>query len=269
MTPRLAEFIILDVCGVLVLGACVYLFVSYAVMAPHVGPRPRVHHLVAMLRELFLVIITQPLVPLYYVVGRVMGPGDGIPVIFVHGYFQNRSNFWWLARQCKKGSLGPLFGFNYPWIESIDESSQRLSTFVDSVRDETGESQVILVAHSLGGLIALEYAHSTAGAGRVAECITVGTPHAGVKWRGPILGRAGRDLREGAAFARERQSRQVPAPTLSVYSTHDNVVHPPSTSELASRGGRDVAVGGHGHLSLLYSREVANAVIGFIRHSDE
>jgi len=269
VTPRLAELIFLDVCGVLLLGACAYLFVSYFVMAPHVGPRPRVRHLGAMLRELFYVIITQPLVPLYYVVGRVMGPGDGIPVIFVHGYCQNRSNFWWLARQFHKASLGPLFGFNYPWIESIDESSQRLSTFVESICAETGESRVILVAHSLGGLIALEYAHSAAGAGRVAECITVGTPHGGVKWRGPILGRAGRDLREGGAFVRERQSRQVPAPTLSVYSTHDNVVHPPSTSELASRGGRDQAVDDHGHLSLLYSREVANALIGFIRHSDD
>jgi pimeloyl-ACP methyl ester carboxylesterase len=269
VTPRLAELIFLDVCGVLLLGACAYLFVSYFVMAPHVGPRPRVRHLAAMLRELFYVIITQPLVPLYYVVGRVMGPGDGIPVIFVHGYCQNRSNFWWLARQFHKASLGPLFGFNYPWIESIDESSQRLSTFVESICAETGESRVILVAHSLGGLIALEYAHSAAGAGRVAECITVGTPHGGVKWRGPILGRAGRDLREGGAFVRERQSRQVPAPTLSVYSTHDNVVHPPSTSELASRGGRDQAVDDHGHLSLLYSREVANALIGFIRHSDD
>jgi len=111
--------------------------------------------------------------------------------------------------------------------------------------------------------------HSASGVARVAECITVGTPHGGVKWRGPILGRAGRELREGAPFVRERQSRQVPAPTLSVYSTHDNIVHPPSTSELASRGGRDLAVDGHGHLSLLYSREVADALIGFIRHCDE
>ena len=269
MTPKTFELIILDVFGVLVLGAFVYLFVSYLVMAPHVGPRPRVRHLAAMLRELFLVIITQPLVPLYYVTGRVMGSGGGIPVIFVHGYFQNRSNFWWLARQFTKASLGPLFGFNYQWVESIDESSARLSTFVESVCVETGQSRVILVAHSLGGLIALEYAHSEAGAGRVAECITIGTPHGGVKWRGPILGRAGRDLREGGRFVRERQSRQVPTPTLSVYSTHDNVVHPPSTSELASRGGRDLAVDGHGHLSLLYSRQVANALIGFIRHCDE
>ena len=268
VTARLAELITLGVCGGLVLGACVYLFVSYFAMARHVEARPGLHHAAAMLRELFYVIITQPLVPLYYFKGRVMGPGDGIPVIFVHGYFQNRSNFWWLARQFRHASLGPLFGFNYPWLEPIDRDAARLGRFVDSVCAQTGERRVIVVAHSLGGLIALEYAHSPAGMARVAQCITVGTPHGGVKWRGPILGRVGGELREGAPFVRERQSRQVPAPTLSVYSTHDNIVHPPSTSQLASRGGRDIAVDGHGHLSLLYSREVANALIDFIRHSD-
>jgi len=269
VTPKIAELIVIGVVALLVLGAGVYLFGSYYVMSRHVSTRPPISHAAAMVREFFYVIITQPLVPIYYVVGRRMGPGDGVPVIFVHGYFQNRSNFWWLARQFEKASLGPLFGFNYPWIESIDESSKRLSKFVDSVCADTGEARVILVAHSLGGLIALEYAHSLAGAGRVAECITVGTPHGGVKWRGPIPGRVGRELRAGAQFIRERQTRQVPAPTLSVYSTHDNIVHPPTTSELVSRGGRDVAVDGHGHLSLLYSRDVARELIEFIRHCDE
>ena len=269
MTPKLAELIILGVVALLMLGAGIYLFGSYYVMSPHVSPRPMTRRAVAMAREFFYVVITQPLVPIYYVAGRKMGSGDGVPVIFIHGYFQNRSNFWWLARQCRKASLGPLFGFNYPWLESIDDNRQRLGEFVESVCIQTGESRVILVAHSLGGLIALEYAHSPGGAGRVAECITVGTPHGGVTWRGPIPGRVGRELREGAQFVRERQSRHVPAPTLSVYSTHDNIVHPPSTSELVSRGGRDVAVDGHGHLSLLFSRDVAAVIIGFIRHCDE
>jgi pimeloyl-ACP methyl ester carboxylesterase len=269
VTPKIAELIIVGVVVLLVLGASAYLFGSYYVMSRHVSPRPAVRHAAAMVREFLYVIITQPLVPIYYVAGRKMGPGDGVPVVFIHGYSQNRSNFWWLARQFEKASLGPLFGFNYPWSASIDDSSQRLSKFVESVCIETGEARVILVAHSLGGLIALEYAHSPTGTERVAECITVGTPHGGVKWRGPIPGRVGRELREEAPFVRERQSRQVPAPTLSVYSTHDNIVHPPSTSELASRGGQDLAVDGHGHLSLLYSRDVANALISFIRHCDE
>ena len=74
MTARLAELISLVVCGGIVFGACVYLLVSYLAMARHVEPRPGFHHAAAMLRELFYVIITQPLVPIYYFKGRVMGP---------------------------------------------------------------------------------------------------------------------------------------------------------------------------------------------------
>ncbi len=45
-------------------------------------------------------------------------------------------------------------------------------------------------------------------------------------------------------------------------------MHPPSASELASRGGSDVAIDGVGHLSLLYSPEVARVLIDFIDQPD-
>ncbi len=260
---RLVELLSIGIVGLLIFGACVYLFGSYFVMAPHVAPRSRLHQLAAMLREYFYVIITQPLVPLYYFIGRRLGRGDGVPVIFVHGYFQNRSNFWWLARQFRKASLGPLYGFNYLWIDSIDRDAARLGKFVDSVCIETGASDVIVVGHSIGGLVALECSAATES--RVARCITVGSPHGGVKWRGPILGKVRHELREGAPYLSERKLRELATPTLSVYSTHDNIVHPPSTSELAPRGGHDVVIDGYGHLSLLYSREVAIVLIDFVR----
>ncbi len=268
MSLRAAELLTIGVVVVLVGAALVYLFGSFYLMAAHVTPRPGQSKARAMLRELYYVLITQPLIPLYFVIGRRLGrdpnPRTGIPVIFIHGYFQDRADFWWLARQFRKAGKGPLYGFNYPWFDSVDRNVPRLERFVERVCSETGASQVTLIAHSLGGLVALEYAHSAAGAARVAHCITVGTPHAGVVWRGPIPGRVARELRAGGAFHAERRERRVVAPTLSVYSTHDNIVHPPSTCELSARGGSDVAVDGLGHLSLLYSPEVARVLIAFI-----
>ncbi len=268
VTLRAAELLAIGVLAVLLGAALVYLVGSFVLMARHVSPRPGQHHLAAMWRELYYVLITQPLIPLYFFIGRRLGPGDGIPVIFIHGYFQNRADFVWLARQFRKASKGPSYGFNYPWFDSVDRNVPRLARFVERVCVETGAQRVTLVAHSLGGLVSLEYAHSPAGERRVAHCITIGTPHAGVKWRGPILGRVAKELREGGEFTVERRERAVITPTLSVYSTHDNIVHPPSTSELASRGGSDVAINGLGHLSLLYSPEVARVLIDFIDQSE-
>jgi triacylglycerol lipase len=258
-----AEIGTLTLAAVLLGGALVYLFGSFFLMTAHVERRGGQRQMTAMWHELYYVLITQPLIPLYFFIGRKMGRGTGTPVIFVHGYFQNRADFWWMAKQFRKASRGPLYGFNYPWFDSVDRNVPRLARFVERVCAESGTDKVTLVAHSLGGLVCVEYAHAPEGQRRVAHCITVGTPHAGVKWRGPLLGRVAKELREGK-FHDERRDRPVITPTLSVYSTHDNIVHPPTTSALASRGGRDVAVDGLGHLSLLYSSEVTRTLIAFI-----
>ena len=51
---------------------------------------------------------------------------------------------------------------------------------------------------------------------------------------------------------------------LSVFSSHDNIVHPKETSHLAKRGGRDVEVEGFAHLSLLFAPAVAEHVASFL-----
>src|SRR5262252_6666928 len=77
----------------------VYVAVSYVLMRAHVAPRPWTASAREIFRETFWAVLTQPLIPLYYFRGHFMG-GDGPrdPVIFVHGYFQNRVNFIGLAR---------------------------------------------------------------------------------------------------------------------------------------------------------------------------
>ncbi|MCW1958511.1 MAG: alpha/beta fold hydrolase [Mycobacterium sp.] len=268
MSLKALEVLGLVVVALLLAGALIYLFGSFFLMAAHVERRPGQSQARAMMRELYYVLITQPLIPLYFFIGRRFGEGDGIPVVFVHGYFQNRADFWWMAKQFRAAGKGPLYGFNYPWFDTVDRNVPRLDRFVERVCAESTAGQVTLVAHSLGGLVCLEYSHSPNGLNRVAHCITVGTPHAGVKWRGPILGKVGRELKEGE-FHTERRDRAVVSPTLSVYSTHDNIVHPPKTCELSARGGDDVAIDGLGHLSLLYSPEVTRVLIDFIEQDSK
>lgn len=180
---------------------------------------------------------------------------------------QNRVDFLLLARACSKAGLGPVYGFNYPWFATVHGNAARLARFCDAVLRETGAGHVNLVAHSLGGLVAMEYLHD-AGAGRVRRLVTIASPHAGIAWRGPIVGACGPQLREGCDFLVQRASRSVPVPCLSVYSTHDNVVHPPATSMLAGRGARDQAVEHLGHLAILFDPHVADIVVEFLAAPD-
>lgn len=263
---HLAEWIALVVLvsfAPLAIGAAAYVGGSFLVMRPHVQARPAARALLEAMREAFWVAATQPLLPLFYFAGRRLARGEATPVVVVHGYAQNRVDFLHIARAIARAKLGPVYGFNYPWFATIDGNVARLARFVDRVLRETGRDRVHLVAHSLGGLVAAEYAHA-AGPERAASLVTIASPHAGVAWRGPIFGACGPHLRQGCAFVVERAARAMGVPCLSLFSTHDNVVHPPRTSHLAHRGARDVAVPHVGHLSILFHPEVSRAIVEFL-----
>jgi pimeloyl-ACP methyl ester carboxylesterase len=135
---------------------------------------------------------------------------------------------------------------------------------------ETSSPQVDLVCHSMGGLVAMEMMRDDARDGRlhVRRCVTIATPHAGVMWRGPILGIGAATLRRGSKLLLAHAGAQLTVPWLSIYSSHDNIVHPKETSQLSARGGRDIEVSGLAHLSILFSPQVADHVAAFLREPE-
>lgn len=247
-------------------GVLLYGIGSFALMRPHVPSRPYVRTLRAFLRELFFALLTQPLLPLFYFVGRRLGRGrpgaPRVPIVFVHGYMQNRVDFVYLAARLRARGLGPLYGLNYPWFLPIERNARRLARFVEGVLRETGADEVDLVCHSMGGLVALECLR--AHAPRVRRLVTIASPHAGVLWRGPMIGVGATALRRGSALLAVLGAAIVPVPCLSVFSTHDNVVHPKESSALGLRGGRDVEVTDVGHLAILFDDRVARHVGDFL-----
>lgn len=239
-----------------------YLTVSFWIMRPHTETRALRNVLRDAWREFVVVLRTQPFLIFYYLVGRSLGEGKGRPVVFVHGYFQNRVDFLFLAKQMRKEGLGPLYGFNYPWFMSVRANAKRLHAFIDEVCRERGCDTVDLVCHSLGGLIAVELMQSPES--RVHACVTIASPHGGIAYRGPIVGKSGRDLRAGSKLVMAHSTAKLGIPCLSIYSSHDNVVHPPKASSLAERGGTDFVIGEMPHLAILFSPEVSRETIRFL-----
>jgi pimeloyl-ACP methyl ester carboxylesterase len=252
-----------------------YALGSFVLMRPHTSARPVAIWFRELVREAALAVLTQPLLPIFYLCGhRMGGPTDGrVPVVFVHGYMQNRAGFLGLARALARRGVGPLYGFNYPWFASIESNAERLERFIARVCRETASDAVDLVCHSMGGLVGMEMLrreargahHSSASPVKVRRFVTIATPHAGVAWRGPVLGIGATSLRRGSKLLEAHSGYAVKVPTLSVFSTHDNIVHPKETSQLAKRGGRDVEIDGIAHLAILFSEAVAEHVAAFLR----
>lgn len=269
-----------------IVGVVVYALGSFLLMRPHTTARALGISIRELARETLFAAITQPFLPLYYLLGYRMDPfflrrrpkaaGEerrtGVPVVFVHGYMQNRVGFLGLAYALARRNIGPLYGFNYPWFASIESNAKRLERFVDRVCEETKSSAVDLVCHSMGGLVAMEMMRGEAWATnskeekklKVRRCVTIASPHAGVMWRGPIIGIGGASLRRGSKLLEAHAGFTMMVPTLSVFSSHDNIVHPKETSHLMKRGGRDVEIEGFGHLAILFARDVANHVASFL-----
>jgi pimeloyl-ACP methyl ester carboxylesterase len=276
------------------LGIAIYVFGSFWLMGGHVGERQVKRSLRELTRELWITALTQPFLPLFYLFGHRMdalfaqrgreglakaaeassdrvAPGRAaVPIVFVHGYMQNRVGFIGLARSLARAGLGPMYGFNYPWFVPIASNAKRLERFVERVCEETGSRAVDLVCHSMGGLVALEMMRDEAAheALKVRRCVTIASPHAGVTWQGPLLGIGAGSLRRGSKLLEAHAAARVTVPVLSVYSTHDNVVHPKESSSLALRGGRDVEVEDLAHLSILFAPEVAAHVAAFLAEPD-
>ena len=163
-----------------------------------------------------------------------------------------------------------MYGFNYPWFASVDSNARRLDRFVARVCKESGSPAVDLVCHSMGGLVAMEMMRGEAKREKLAvrRCVTIATPHAGVMWQGPLLGIGASSLRRGSKLLETQAGTKLAVPCLSIYSSHDNVVHPKESSSLAIRGGRDVEVAGLAHLAILFAPEVADHVAAFLAEPD-
>jgi len=266
-------------------GVGVYALGTFAVASSYAPKRSFGTSARALLRELLVTMFTQPLLLLFYFIGRrldglVVGRTKalskaalGVPIVFVHGYTQNRIDFLYLAHTLGRQGFGPLYAINYPWFASIPSNAKRLARFVDKVCIETGDPRVDLVCHSMGGLVALEMIRNQGenkadGVMKVRKCVTLATPHAGVAWRGQLLlGAGAKSLLRGSKLLASHATMHLPVPCLSVYSTHDNLVHPKETSSLASRGGKDVEVSDVAHLAILFSPCVAEHVGRFLRES--
>jgi triacylglycerol esterase/lipase EstA (alpha/beta hydrolase family) len=262
--------------GALLVAGCVtYVVVTYthlALVSRSAPPAARLLRAAAV--ELLTTIALLPLWPLWWLVGATYetvtegDPPDPTqprarrPIIFLHGLAMNRTNWLWLGRRLARLGFGPLYGTTYFSPQSVERSARHLARFIDRVlaRERAAgrpADAVDIVAHSLGGLVARFYIERAGGAARVGRLITIATPH-----NGTVLARFGlvpavRALRPGANGAVRPAGRVRYA---SIWSRADSLVVPPESASIAPAG-VDRAFDDLGHLSLLLSPRVLDAVV--------
>jgi pimeloyl-ACP methyl ester carboxylesterase len=187
-------------------------------------------------------------------------------VVFIHGYICNRG-LWnpWMRRLLKLDrafvavSLEPVFA-------SIDDYIPQIERAVHRIETATGLAPVI-VAHSMGGLVARAWLRSRAshkrsdGTDEAARLITIGTPHRGTWLAGAALAANTRQMRMDSDWMSALAAREPPTlPGLitSWWSECDQIVYPPPTAVFPGSEARQLR--GVGHIALTAREEIWNEI---------
>lgn len=193
----------------------------------------------------------------------------GLPVLLIHGYGCN-SGYWHPMSKALATARITHYAVDLePVLLDIDGYVPLIHDAVEKLCTETGHHEIIIVAHSMGGLATRAYLRDH-GCTRIAKVITLGTPHLGtglanfgagpnsrqMRWTGNArTGTPSEWLRALAAA----ENDAVRALFVSIYSHHDNIVSPQTSSHLA--GATNIEFNGIGHVALGFHPVIQKSVI--------
>lgn len=190
------------------------------------------------------------------------------PVLLLHGYGCNSGYWSHLVPRLDQAHISHACADLEPLGGDIDGYVPAVARAIEALCADSGAPKVVIVAHSMGGLVARAYLRRH-GSARVARIITLGTPHHGTSLANLGLGVNARQMgraRTGAApesawlrALANDEDDAARALVTSIYSHHDNIVAPQTSSHLA--GARNIQIGGVGHVALGSNPQVVSCVL--------
>lgn len=145
-----------------------------------------------------------------------------IPVVFVHGIGGSASDFAPIIEQIDREKYKPWF-FHYPSGADLNQVSEMFHRiFLSGALASTGDMPVVVIAHSMGGLVVREALNLVSeGENRVELFISIATPFGGHEAaakgekRAPLVLPSWRDLNPLNPFISNLYRRSLP-----VYTNH-------------------------------------------------
>lgn len=185
------------------------------------------------------------------------------PILLVHGYGCSRG-VWHVMRKRLEaaGHVVATVSLTPPYT-SLGKLVPLLAERIEAVCAATGARQVVLVGHSMGGLVCRSYL-ARHGNEKVSRLLTLSTPHQGTALARLGLGQNSREMEPGSLWLTDMASEKTGVPTISLRNPYDNYVMPQDNQKLP--GARDVELPPTGHIAQLYDARVAAAVL---RHLDD
>jgi pimeloyl-ACP methyl ester carboxylesterase len=191
------------------------------------------------------------------------GQQKGPVVVLVHGFLCNAGMWTRVRHALVQSQVERVYTVSLdPFYQSMPKSLREFERKLMRIRARSQTKQVILIGHSMGGVLANLFAHRRARF--VSKIICIGAPHHGTTMAHWVSSRragpARPDTRWLQAFIAKAVSHDVPV--LNIWSTADNIVSPQEAAKLA--GADELVLNDAGHLQLAFDARVLNSIVQFV-----
>ena len=194
---------------------------------------------------------------------------QGRPILLLHGYSHNQSAWVALRLRLRRAGFGPVYSLSLgPTSRSMKKLSQEVDQMAQSIEKETGVKELILVGHSMGGIVAAYYNEELAPHGKVSHLITIGSPLAGSRLATLHANEGMREMWPGSPFCetlRGKIKENHYTRYCQVASRFDNIVYPYHSSLLEGESENQLLLPATGHMGLLLSPQVARQIITWLQ----
>jgi pimeloyl-ACP methyl ester carboxylesterase len=205
--------------------------------------------------------------------GRMRSRGgtdsSSTPVLLVHGYLANKSNWYFVERELRAVGFDRIHAMNYsPRHADVDRLAETCVLRAHEVMAATGAERIHLVGHSLGGLV-IRKATQALGLVEAASVVTVASPHGGVdlaRLTGVTRSRnaIAAQLRPGSTWLRSLWAGAHAMPDtrfVAYYSNLDLLVPGRRAMMLEPQlAATNILMKDHGHLSIMLAPALARSI---------
>ena len=190
-------------------------------------------------------------------------------IVLVHGYGRAQTDWLWFQHQLAKSISAPICAFNLsPTMGSMQEIATILQTKLKSLQTETKCKKMILVGHSMGGLVCSYLSEFLDDDNYIEKVILIGSPLHGTKLALLGYGINSRQMEPDAKFLTSLLAKMQVSKKLYFYvaSKIDNMIIPWSSclprADLPAN--QQLITKQLSHQGLIHSREVLTKITQWV-----
>lgn len=186
------------------------------------------------------------------------------PILLVHGYLNFSSIWLYFGKRLFKSTGRSIYTINLgnPF-HSIEDYAKKLQKKALEIEKIEKTEKLILVAHSMGGVVSLFYALHLAKKGSIQKLITLGSPLRGTKLARIGIGKCISQINIGSKFLKELLESFEKDTELSMFhvaTKKDGIVIPYTSCFLDKRPSHHYLLDNIGHVQMTFSNKIIKKV---------